>query len=510
MINLKLFLLMHIFFMQDTILKFKYLYKEKPIQHQLREHEKSMKKFWFNLFLIFAVIFLYSCKKSDEPQNPPDCSWGFLLEDSEGIADHLTISSAYRVFGNQWNLHGNEVNYHLTEAHGVPEWISDIENTDVKWVLDLETYLFDYDNHNLFPDIDQRIDTLAEMLAGKEENISMFYIAEKPYLNGKQITRTMLENAMGKLKEKIPGIPTYITFTHDYFSTENNPEPGTQPGSQRGIPNNLDMISFDWFSSDTDGNSKRNIGEKIIPTVDKIKSLNSTIPIILTAEAYDGTLSDEQLPEAIFRYWDYACTEKRVIGVDHFSWAGNPVFQGLTALPKAQAVVKALSKEIRLKREDMDTDNKIPVYEYVDAHEKAINRYEYRYDTWFWKGWTKTCYNIREVKFYILPPGEPNSTDLYLCYVDKTDEVNRGYLFIDHRLSVTGALCSGGNLARPSKLLGSIYETQEPGTEPLYEFVSDDIGNDHAYSLDIDEYDGKNGYRLANGGKPLGYVYRAY
>lgn len=453
--------------------------------------------------LLFSLV---SCEKDETPPEPPPYDWAFLLEDSKGLSDHLKISSAYWVFGNQYNLHGNEVWYHLTEAHGHPDFISDIENTDVKWVLDVETYLLDYTNHQLFTDIDQRINHLATQVAGKESHISMFYIADEPYLNGKQITRTMLETAIGKLKAKIPNIPTYITFTHDYFSMEENKNAGTQPGSNRGIPNNLDYISFDWYSNGTDGSSKRNIEELVIPTLNKLKAMNSTIPVLLTAEAYDGTLSDHQLPEAIFRYWDLASSDKQIVGVDHFTWADNPSFHGLHSLPRAQSIVKAISKEIRLKRSDVPTDNKIPVYEYLDSHDKANNRYEYRYDSWFWQGWTRTSYLPTDVKFYIRPAGEANSKNLYLCYVDRTEEVNRGYLFLDHRLSTTAEI-SGEKLAKASKLLGSIYTTQQPGTLPLYEFISDVKGNDHAYALDITEYDGKNGYKLANGGQPLGYVY---
>ncbi len=177
-------------------------------------------------------------------------------------------------------------------------------------------------------------------------------------------------------------------------------------------------------------------------------------------------------------------------------------------MPKAQAIVKALSKEVRLKRSDMATDNKIPVYEYLDSHDKSNNRYEYRYDSWFWRNWTTSCYNIKEVKFYIRPTGESLSNDLYLCYVDKTEEVDRGYPFIDHRLS-TDATCNGENLARASKLLGSIFISQEAGTEPLYEFITDVAGMDHAYSTDKDEYNGKDGYQIVNSGQPIGYVYPA-
>ncbi len=89
-----------------------------------------------------------------------------------------------------------------------------------------------------------------------------------------------------------------------------------------------------------------------------------------------------------------------------------------------------------------------------------------------------------------------------------TDEVDRGYMYLDHRLS-TDANCGGEKLAKPSKLLGSIYKSQESGTIPLYEFFIDAPGTDHAYSVNIDEYDGKNGYQLASSGNPIGYVYPA-
>lgn len=462
------------------------------------------------LIILVSFLFIQACHDNDDnPTVTTEYDWEFLLKDSEGISNHLKISSAYWVFGNQWNLHGNEVWYHLTEAHGHPEWISNIEPTDVKWVLDVETYLFDYPNHNLYPDIDQRINQLASLIAGKEKRISLIYIADEPYLNGKQITRTMLETAIAKIKAKIPGIPTYITFCHDYFSTENLPNPGTQPGSNRGIPNNLDYISFNWYSNETNGSSKRNIEEYVKPTMEKLKKMNPNIPVLLTAEAYNGTLRDEQLPEAIFRYWEYACQETQVVGVDHFTWANNPNFNGLTSLPIGQAIAKAISKEIRLKRTDTPTDNKIPIYEYLDSHQSSVNRYEFRYDSWFWKGWTKTSYIPKDIKFYVRPSGEANSKNLYLCYVDKTAEVNRGYMYIDHVLSVDPT-AGGAKLARASKILGSIYNSQEQGTKPLYEFVSDVTGNDHAYSTKKEEYDGKNGYKITNNGQPIGYVYPAY
>ena len=467
---------------------------------------KTLKTFGFILAL--ALLSFSCCKNDDTPTDPTDCDWDFLLEDSEGIADHLTISSAYWVSGPPDIVHGDEVNGHLTEAHANPDFIYDIEKTDVRWILDIEWYLLDYANHQVRPDIDAQLDYLATQIAGKEDNIRMFYVSDEPYLPDKEIIREMLEDAIGKVNSKFPGIPTYITFAHNYLLMNDNPNPGTQPGSNRGIPNNLDYVSFDWYSNGSDGSSKRNIEELVIPTVEEIKKLNPTIPILLTGEAYSQTLTDDKLPEAIFRYWDYACSEEQIVGIDHFTWADNPLFQGMTSLPKARAIVKALSKEIRLKRSDMTTDDKIPVYEYVDSHDKSNNRYEYRYDSWFWRNWTTTCYIIKEVKFYILPSGESLTNDLYLCYVDKTEEVGRGYLFIDHRFS-TDAGCNGENLARASKLLGSIYISQEAGTVPLYEFISGVSGNDHAYSTDKDEYNGKDGYQIVNNGHPIGYVYPA-
>jgi len=466
-----------------------------------------MKRELFTVLILIPAIFILTitgCKKDTPPDPVPECDFEFLIQDTEGLPEHLTVNAAHWVFGNAYNLHGAEVNYHLTEAHGHPDFISDIENTDVKWVLDVETYLLDYANHDLFPDIDARIDTLAEQVRGKEENISFFYVADEPYLNGKEITRTMLETAIAKLKEKIPGIPSYIVFTHNYFLTKELSGPGTQPGSNRGIPSNLDIIAFDWYSDVTDGSSLRNIEEYVKPTVEEIKKINPDIPILLTGEAFNKNIPDERLPEAIFRYWDLAAGEPQIIGVDHFLWANNPGFNGLTSLPKAQSIVKALAKEVRKVTGRLPTDNKIPVYEWYHKSEYEGVKYEYRYDSWFWRNWTKSCYLIKEVKFYIRPSGEPDSKDLYLNYVKKT--LDNGIVWIDHQLS--GDKMAGGQpLARESKLLGSVYKTEQPGTFPLYEFISDDAGHDHAYSTDKTEYDGVDNYRLANDGKPMGYVY---
>ncbi len=460
--------------------------------------------------LVFALAFIFQscCQREDPPLNPTNCDFDFLLEDSEGIADHLTVSSSYWVSGAADALHASEVDGYLTEAHVSPDFISDIEKTDVGWILDIEWYLLDYANHQVRPDIDAQLDYLATQIAGKEDKIKLFYVSDEPYLPEKEITRQMLEEAIGKVKAKFPGIPTYITYAHNYFFTDKLSKPGTQPGSNRGIPNNLDYISFDWYSNGSDGSSKRNIEELVMPTMAKLKEMNPTIHVLLTGEAYSQTLTDDKLPEAIFRYWDFACTDDQIVGIDHFTWANNPLFQGMTSLPKARAIVKAISKEVRLKRGELTTDNKIPVYEYLDSHDAENNRYEYRYDSWFWKGWTKSCYIIKELKFYIKPSGEPNANDLYLCYVDKTSEVDRGYMYLDHRLS-TDANCNGEKLAKPSKLLGSIYTTQEAGTVPLYEFYIDAPGTDHAYSTNIDEYEGKNDYTIANNGQPIGYVYPA-
>jgi hypothetical protein len=458
------------------------------------------------LILALVLIFQSCCNPEDPPLNPTNCDWEFLLEDSEGIPDHLTVSSSYWVSGAADALHASEVDGYLTEAHANPDYIYDIEKTDVGWILDIEWYLLDYANHQVRPDIDAQLDYLATQVAGKEDEIKMFYVSDEPYLPDKEITRQMLEEAIGKVKAKFPGIPTYITYAHNYFFTDELSAPGTQPGSNRGIPNNLDVVSFDWYSNGSDGSSKRNIEELVKPTFEKLKEMNSTVKVLLTGEAYSQTLKDEQLPEAIFRYWDFASTDNQIIGVDHFTWADNPLFQGMTSLPKARAVVKAISKEIRLKRGDLTTDNKIPVYEYLDSHDAKNSRYEFRYDSWFWKNWTKSCYIIKELKFYIPPAGEANANNLYLCYVDKTSEVDRGYMYLDHRLS-TDANCGGEKLAKPSKLLGSIFTSQESGTIPLYEFYIDAPGTDHAYSTNKSEYDGVNGYQLTNGGNPIGYVY---
>jgi len=170
--------------------------------------------------------------------------------------------------------------------------------------------------------------------------------------------------------------------------------------------------------------------------------------------------------------------------------------------------VKALSTEVRLINGIEPANNHIPVYEYEDSHQQNVDRYEYKYDAWFWRGWTKTCYIPKGVAFYLPPEDEPGTQKLYLCYVDKTKDVDRGYPFIDHRLMLQPE-CNGDKLARESKVIGGIFTSQVEGTVPLYEFVSNDKGKDHAYATDKKAFNNVKGYSLGNDKNPIGYVYPA-
>jgi hypothetical protein len=457
-------------------------------------------------WLLFVLLFVTACKDDEiVPEN--QCDWDYLLQDHQGIADNIKISTAYWVFSSG-GQHSAEANHYLTLAHGNPDYISDVEQTDMGWILDIEWYLLDYANHKVRDDIDAQLAYLTTQVEGKLDSVKMFYVADEPYLPGKEITREMLEFAINKVNEYFPGIPTYITFARDYFVTTPNEEPGTQPGSKRGIPQNVDYISFDWYSDDSDGDSRKNVEEQVKPTLEIMNSMAPGKPVLLVVEAFDRMLDDTRLPEAVFRYWDLACSNPSVAGLDHFLWMNDPNFHGLTSLPITREVVKALSTEVRRKIGMPPANDHIPVYEYVDAHQENKNRFEYKYDAWFWRGWTKTCYLPKKVAFYLAPAGKENTQDLYLCYVDKTKEVKRGYPFYDHRLS-TDKNCGGEQLARGSKLLGGIFTSQVEGTVPLYEFVSNDKGEDHAYSTDPNGFDDVKGYSVANNGEPIGFVYPA-
>ncbi len=448
--------------------------------------------------LIPIVLLINGCESSKNGCDSSKNENYIPLMSSTGLHPHLTVSSAYWVFGNELNLHGDEVNHYLTEAHGNPNLISNIETTDVKWVLDIESYLFDYKNNDLFVDIDQRIDNLAITIAGKEQNISRFYLADEPYLHAKRIPLSRLETAIKKIKDKFPGIPVSMTFQGDTFLKK-----------KRGIPSNLDIISFDIYSKTTKGNFKKNMEKHVIPIVEKIKK-RTKIPILLSAEAYGGNggvhHSDAELIDSIARYWDYADSEPQIIGIDHFTWADNPDFLGLTSLPKSQALVKALSKEVRvnLKSNEMPTDKKIPVYEYVE-HDSKNGRLVYKYHAWFWSGWSKTNYKLKEVKFYLPPNTEPNTANLFMCTIDKKSEANRGYAYYGYQLSLDST-CGNQTLARSSKLIGGIFTSKRLSTIPLYEFSSNGTNSDKAYSTNIKEYQ-RDSYHISNNGKPIGFVY---
>ena len=224
-----------------------------------------------NIILIFAVVLtFFSCNKEETPEPPPNCDWDYLLEDNQGLSDNIKISTAYWVFSSQ-GQYSQEANQYLTLAHGNPDYISDVENTDMGWILDIEWYLLDYANHKLRDDIDAQLAYLMTQVEGNIDKIKILYVADEPYLPGKEITREMLETAIGKVHEYFPGIPVYITFARDYFVTTENDAPGVQPGSERGIPNNLDYVSFDWYSDDSGGDTKKNVDEQVKPTLEIIR-----------------------------------------------------------------------------------------------------------------------------------------------------------------------------------------------------------------------------------------------
>ena len=465
---------------------------------------RTLQKF---LTLIAIALIVFGCKKEETPP-PSNCDWDYLLEDHQGITDNIKISTAYWIFS-AGGQHSQEANHYLNLAHGNPDYISDVENTDMGWILDIEWYLLDYENHKVRDDIDAQLQYLMTQVEGNVDKIKIFYVADEPYLPGKEIDREMLETAINKVKEYFPDIPVYITFARDYFVTTENPAPGVQPGSKRGIPDNLDYVSFDWYSDDSGGDTKKNVDEQVKPTLEIMNEMAPEVPVLLTVEAFDRMLKDPRLPEAVFRYWDLACTNSSVTGLDHFLWMDDPNFHGLTSLPRTRETVKALSTEVRIKNNIEPANNHIPVYEYTDSHQEDKNRFEYKYDAWFWLGWTKTCYIPKGIAFYLPPADEEGTQKLYLCYVDKTKDVDRGYPFIDHRLS-TNPDCNGEKLARESKVIGGIFTEQKQGTVPLYEFTSNDKGNDHAYATNKNAFKDVKGYSVSNNGDPIGYVYQAW
>lgn len=138
-----------------------------------------------------------------------------------------------------------------------------------KAIVNLQSQLFDevkraYRTNTLKPDgsINPASDLGVWVPVLKEHlsKIQAFYIYDEPEAYGMPVSQLTL--AIQVVHQIFPGIPTIITYSHHCYDNgayggaapNNFTDPACSMGrldaSQRGIPSNLDIVAFDWYSWD--------------------------------------------------------------------------------------------------------------------------------------------------------------------------------------------------------------------------------------------------------------------
>lgn len=138
-----------------------------------------------------------------------------------------------------------------------------------KAIVNLQSQLFDDGNHvyktntlkpdgtvNPTSDLGVWVPTLKQHLS----KIQAFYIYDEPEAFGMPVSQLTL--GIEAVHRIFPGIPTIITYSHHCYDsgayggappnsfTDPACAAGRLDASQRGIPSNLDIVAFDWYSWD--------------------------------------------------------------------------------------------------------------------------------------------------------------------------------------------------------------------------------------------------------------------
>ncbi len=303
-----------------------------------------------------GVVGGYSCRYSNDQYEVSGLSHSGVREMiSTGVKNNKSLHiSAYWVATEAYGNHWNEVSGKLTAAHVTPEFVAS-SNGDTKLIVDVFWYLFDMQG-GLSPQIDENLNSLESMLAGQENKILAFYVFDEPYITGHNTPRSVLETGIAKLKERFPDTPTYITFGLHCFDPEFSYSVCSVPANKRGVPSNVDWVSFDWYYGSYN-DAPRSCGTDIeshfqchiVNGVSRLEVLHDG-DIWLTGEALTLFTRDEAtLVELAHKYFNLANSRPRVIGIDFFVWADIPPenFLGLVSMPTLRNVVEGFALNVR-------------------------------------------------------------------------------------------------------------------------------------------------------------------
>jgi len=302
-----------------------------------------------------GVVGGYSCRYSNDQYEVSGLSHSGVREMISAGADNKSLHiSAYWVATGAYGNHWDEVSGKLTAAHVTPEFVAS-SNGDTKLIVDVFWYLFDMQG-GLSPQIDENLNSLESMLAGQENKILAFYVFDEPYITGHNTPRSVLETGIAKLKERFPDTPTYITFGLHCFDPEFSYSVCSVPANERGVPSNVDWVSFDWYYGSYN-DAPRSCGTDIeshfqchiVDGVSRLEVLHDG-DIWLTGEALTLFTRDEAtLVELAHKYFNLANSRPRVIGIDFFVWPDIPPenFLGLVSMPTLRNVVEGFALNVR-------------------------------------------------------------------------------------------------------------------------------------------------------------------
>lgn len=410
------------------------------------------------------------------------------------------------------NAHGDvisEMSGAFGAGHVDPSFLPSAKAAHVRPIVNLQYYLFDFPTPvtekpktfapnaraTLRADIDKKLSDLSAAIAPYEDEIQAFYITDEPYSPPWLVPRAVLEAAIAKVKKVFPTIPTMLVIAHHCFDPSVPPESAdcssTFPGSERGVPANLDWAMFDWYTNDDAPNTMlQTFTHRTIEGVARMKKV-TTKPIVLVGESYSKNRTEPELVELAHRYYGLMMAEPQIQGIDWFLWADvKPSFDGLHSMPMARAAVRVLGRDL-MHQHNEDPDAIIPVTEW---YKSSAPDYDYR--AWYSRGWEKGDYVPTRAAFGLLPIGTAKTSPFYRCRLDRGSSVD-SYLTTDASCGV-----DAGSLAAPTETLGAISSiSQGAATKQLHRWVLATAPYDHVYSTDASRSLPGYTYQF-----PVGYV----
>jgi hypothetical protein len=365
--------------------------------------------------------------------------------------------------GNYWSEALDAIMY----GHLDTTMLKVLDNTDLKGILDVYWYVYNYTSFKVRTDINASLETLSSQISTyvKQDKIAAFYVMDEPNIHS--FSNAEIEAGIAALKKVFPTIPTYLVFAEHCFDPSFKC-PTNVPSAQRGIPSNVDWVGFDWYISGN--NLWSDLQAQVVDGVQLLSRLCSK-SIVLIPDALSLFQSEAVLMEIQNFYFALAYQYPNIIGLDFFLWAdnsmGSPPFNGLHTMTELRAVTRAFGREVR--KQCGQTPDVIPILEY------AIINQDYYYSAWYWQGYPGSGYAPQGVRFGLAPTQLPGSAPFYECVILQQQYANHWLTFSDN--------CDGIPL-KPGTvptLLGYAFHTQTPDTVAIWRYDQIAVPWPHIY-----------------------------